>query len=333
MTSRFLQMFKRGRYVSTRLLAAAETDEATRKARHEERERFSVAAIAFCIQHDKAFKHHFLSVVAGLSPKDITSVTVEPEYCADLLLEGARRILVLEFKLGALLQDNQSPESRIFSETGYGAKIRRLFTKPGKELRYIVIGKNFEPCDRDGLQCTSIPWPKLLIPYDQESTIERDLYDCLGQLGAPVFLYRHMKNRKLATEAKSAMTVYGILKHVLACEAIREGSSDSNETSIGLNIPKAGATAGTLHGKLVELVQPKGNTVGWIGYETVEDVKLPHLSVYFYCTPETARKVRQRLKAAKGLGRIVNYDSTICILSAGDDTEWFARVLKTAGGN
>src|SRR6266481_2550195 len=130
MTSRFLQMFKRGRYVSVRLLAAAETDEATREARHQERERFSVATIAFCIEHDKSFKRHFLDVVAGLSPKDVTSVTVEPEDFADLLLEGARHMLVLEFKLGALLQDHQSPESRIFSKTGYGAKIRELFTKP-----------------------------------------------------------------------------------------------------------------------------------------------------------------------------------------------------------
>jgi hypothetical protein len=70
MTSRFLQMFKRGRYVSLRLLAAAETDEATREARHQERERFSVATIAFCIEHDKSFKRHFLDVVAGLSPKE-----------------------------------------------------------------------------------------------------------------------------------------------------------------------------------------------------------------------------------------------------------------------
>jgi len=93
-----------------------------------------------------------------------------------------------------------------------------------------------------------------------------------------------------------------------------------------------------LHRKLVELVQPKGNTLGWIGYEAVEDVKLPYLSAYFYCTAETAPKVRQRLKAAKELGRIVNYDSSIiCILSAGDkyadDTEWFAKVLETAGGS
>src|SRR6266481_2225391 len=130
MTSRFLQMFKRGRYVNVRLLAAAETDEATQKAKHEERERFSVAAIAFCIEHDKALKRHFLHVVVGLSPEDVTSVTVEPEDCADLLLEGARHVLVLEFKLGALLQDHQSPESRIFSEAGYGAKIRKLFTRP-----------------------------------------------------------------------------------------------------------------------------------------------------------------------------------------------------------
>lgn len=114
------------------------------------------------------------------------------------------------------------------------------------------------------------------------------------------------ETRKLATEAKRAMAVHGTLKHVLAAEGIRAGSPDSNEGLIGLNIPRAGATAGTLHRKLVELVQPKGNALGWIGYEVAEDVKLPYLSVYFYSTPKTAPKVRQRLIAVKGLGRLVN---------------------------
>ena len=87
-------MFKRGRYVSTRLLAAAETDEATRKARHEERERFSVATIAFCIQHDKAFKHHFLSVVAGLSrgPLGDLGLAVLRQHDPTLDIRGAAHV-------------------------------------------------------------------------------------------------------------------------------------------------------------------------------------------------------------------------------------------------
>ena len=117
MASFFLQMFQRGRYVRLRSLAAAEADEAGQKdkPKHEERERFSVAAIAFCIEHDKAFKRHFLKVVAGLSGEHITKVTLEPEHCADLVLEGDRHVFVLEFKLGALLQDHQNPEELIFS--------------------------------------------------------------------------------------------------------------------------------------------------------------------------------------------------------------------------
>lgn len=330
-------MFKRGRYVSLRSLAAAEAGEAKGNAGRQERERFSVAAIAFCIEHDASFKRHFLHGVAGLSPEDVTKVTVEPHHCADLLLEGARHVLVLEFKLGALLQDKQSPESRIFTEVGYGAKIRDLFTSPGKELRYVVIGdKDFKPRDLDGLQCSSIPWLKLLMPSDEESSIEKDLYDCLGHLGAPVFLCRQMKNRKLATEAKGAMTVFGTLQHLLESEGIPMHRYDSNVNAIGLSFRNSSATPGTLHSKLVETVQSVGKDLGWLGYETGEDGK-GCISVYFYANSETAPEVRRRLDAAKGVGRTMMGDPTTIISylpcdESVDDLEWFVKVLKTVAG-
>src|SRR5882724_11955672 len=198
MPSRFLQLFKRGRYVSLRALAGAETDAATRQNKHEERERFSVAAIAFSLEHDQIFKSHFLNVVACLTVEDIHSITVEPERWGDLVLEGAEHVLVLEFKLAAMLQEHQSPDARIFSANGYGASILRRFNKLGKKLRYIVVGKDFRPCKPGRLQCSAVPWFFFLVAdHREESEIETDLYDCLGYLGAPVFLNRYMKNPKL----------------------------------------------------------------------------------------------------------------------------------------
>src|SRR5437879_6021403 len=104
MTSRFLQLFKRGRYVSVRSLASSEVGEETQAKKHEERERFSVAAVAFALTFDKEFKAHFLRVLGDLSAGDITEISFEPERWGDLVLQGARHALVLEFKLGALLQ-------------------------------------------------------------------------------------------------------------------------------------------------------------------------------------------------------------------------------------
>src|SRR6266498_2924231 len=267
MTSHFLQLFKRGRYVSMRSLSAAEANKATREKKHEERERFSVAAVAFCFQYDKSFRAHFLKVAAGLSPCGTWSATVEPEQWGDLVIEGPRHLLVLEFKLGPLLQDHQSTEARIFSKSGYGAKIRGAFAKTEKQLHYIVIGKDFQPRDREGLPCTAVPWPKLVVRGRRESRLEGDLYNCLAQIGARAFLNRHMKKTKLSGDAKRAMDVYGTIEHVLAAEVIPRGPSDSDVGCLGLQFAKAGASPGTLHDKLVKAVKTKKRSLGWIGYE------------------------------------------------------------------
>jgi hypothetical protein len=337
MVSFFLQMFTRGRYVSLRSLAAAEADEAAKedKPKHQERERFSVAATAFCIEHDKAFKRHFLKVAAKLSPEKIDEVILEPDHCADLLLQGKRHVLVFEFKLGALLQDHQNPKTRLFSEYGYGAKIRGKFTQPGKELRYVVIGKEFDPCIRQGLHCSSVPWRKLVIKGQREGKLEKDLYDCLGHLGAPVFLHRHMKKLKLAREAEQGMAAYGFLEQVLSKEGLLSGGAESDGKTLGLNIKRIGE--GTLHRKLIGAVQPKGQKLGWIGYSTW-GTEFVHQAVGFYCSNKTAEtKLRKRLEAVKGLGEVVNDGLHIYVdqkrEGSTDDAEWFKKVLKTAAGS
>jgi hypothetical protein len=337
MASRFLQLFKRGRYVSVRSLAAAEGSDATRGKKHEERERFSVAAVAFCLEHDKKFRRHFLMVIAGLAPNEIISITLEPKEWGDLVLDGPRNVLVLEFKLAALLQDHQSPEARIFSETGYGARIQKRFGASRKTVRYIVVGKEFQSRVREGLLCSAVPWPKL-IPHDRrESRIENDLYDCLGYLGAPVFLNRHMKNPKLTLDAQRAMSIYGKLEHALANEGLPIGGSDSDHTCLGLKFSKARASLGTLHHNLVKFVEPNGQSVGWIGYEILEDFpkdKAIHLAVYFYATKKTTSRVRHRLER-RGMGSVDTDGTTVLIRTPGhkstNDIAWFQKVLNAVG--
>ena len=339
MTSYFLQMFKRGRYVSLRSLAAEEAGEATQKEKpkHEERERFSVAAVAFCIEHDKAFKRHFLKVAANLSPEKIDKVELEPHRCADLLLQGKQHVIVLEFKLGALLADHQNPKTRIFSEQGYGAMIRERFAQDGKELRYVVIGREIETdkCNPDGLECSSVPWRNLLIEGRRESPLEKDLFDCLAHLGAPVFLYRDMKKHKLASEAEQGMAVFRLLQQVLSGLGLSQGVPDCNEKALGLNIKTSGE--GKLHKKLLDAVQPKGLTLGWIGYSTW-DTEFCRLAVGFYCSRKAAEtKLRKRLEGAKELGEVENDGLIIYFHSkrngSTDDAEWFRKVIETAAGS
>ena len=329
-------MFKRGRYVSVRSLAATEADQATQKTKREERERFSVAAIAFCLDYDKKFQRHFLHAIARRSPEDIGKITLEPDDWGDLVLEGKRHVLVVEFKLGALLQGHQSPHERDFWKSGYGAKIRKRFDESGSEISYIVVGKEFEPCMREGLSCSAVPWRELRVCDRDESDLERDLFDCLGHLGAPAFLNRHMKNTKLTGDAFQAIRVYGTLLQVLAMEGIKAGRSDCNAEALGVEISKAGASTGSAHAKLVDLVKPPGRIVGWIGYECLEDGKRPYLSVWFYCTSKTVSKVRTRLEAVQKLGKVTTDGPSLAVHLPGDestnDVEWFQNVLRIVAG-
>jgi hypothetical protein len=338
MSSRFLQLFKRGRYVSVRSLASAEADDAGREKKHQERERFSVAAVAFCLEHDQAFKNHFLKTISkdfALSPTDIDTVTLEPEHWGDLILEGKQHILVLEFKLGALLQEHQSPEARIFSEKGYGAKIREHFpARIEKERRYIVIGKEFLPIELEGLKCSAIPWRNFVdTPGREESSMETDLYDCLGYLGVPVFLNRNMKNQKLAGDAHQAMKLCGTLQQVLDALGLPALKLVFYSEYCGIEIRSAQKpTPKSLHAGLIKLVKPQKKPLGWIGYDLVEGKVF--LSVWFYSTRKTAPEVLKRLSGMKGLGPIEPDGHVVLRLpgeESNDDAKWFKQVLETAG--
>jgi len=239
MASYFLQMFKRGGYISRRPLGADDTDEG--KPEREERERFAVAAIAFCIEHNNEFKQHFLDVVANLSPECIEEVMPEPKLHTDLVLEGDRHVLVLEFKIDASLEPHQNPaEPEFWQEKGYGTKILETFShaaNDGKELRYIVIRRDFDgsrcaslqPRKGERLHCSCVPWRKLLLKGRDENKLEKDLYDCLGHLGAPISPYRHMKTKpKYTDEAKQGMAVYAFLEKVLSDVELLPGIAESD---------------------------------------------------------------------------------------------------------
>src|SRR5437773_4306073 len=139
--SYFLKLFARGRYVTRRSLAQNEALADDSSYKHAERERFAVAAIAFCCEHDAHFQDHFLRVVADLKQTNVNKIEVEPQQWGDLVLEGNKDVVVLEFKLDALLAGHQDPnsEGRLF-KIGYGAKIVEKYGS-NRKLRYVIVGK------------------------------------------------------------------------------------------------------------------------------------------------------------------------------------------------
>jgi hypothetical protein len=243
----FLKLFARGRYVTSRSIARSEAISNDPERKHEERERFGVAAIAFCATHDGEFRARFLQIAAGLKKADIDLIDVEPKRWGDLVLEGEKDVVVIEFKLKASLGEQQDPSSKKrFTTVGYGSEIIKKYAWTGKRLRYVIVGKEIpKGCTKDGLEYDSLSWPALLRRAGRETPLESDLLNCLGVLGVPVFLGRHMKKKAPTKEATGALEVYQLLER--AAGKIPTGAATSGRDHIGLDLSSSGATRGSQH--------------------------------------------------------------------------------------
>lgn len=325
--SRFLQLFARGRYVTTRSIAQREAAASDTKVRHAERERFAVAAVAFCLEHDKKFLAHFGRVVGIPTRAKVREINVEPKQWGDLVLRTSREVLIIEFKLGALLVKHQDPRKLLFTQDGYGAKIRAQY--PNQTVRYLVIG---EPIargrTRDGLEFAGISWSKMIGSKRAETPLEGDLYDCVGTLGAPILSARRMTKRSLKSEVISAMEVYRLLQQAAAAAGdIPTGDSDSGIDHVGVNIPAGGARPDSRHAQLRKIVIPKGRFLGWIGYEELDELSV---SVWFYASATTCKPIRAKL-AESSLGEVEQDRSSVGIRrrarNSFDHVRWIADVL------
>jgi hypothetical protein len=182
-----------------------------------------------------------------------------------------------------------------------------------------------------------LPWSSFLIENRKETPIERDLFDCLGVLGAPIFLSRHMKKKAPTKEASGALEVYQLLDR--AAGNIRTGGATSGGDHIGLDLSAAGTTPKSQHKILKDVAEPRGRSLGWIGYEPREEVEQQLcLSVWFYSSPKGKKSVRNRLRKleAEGRGKILEEENNIGLvrpsIAEADHEKWIADVLQTVTG-
>jgi hypothetical protein len=336
-SSYFLKLFTRGRYVTSRSIAQSEATSDDPQRKHADRERFAVAAVAFCCRYDKGFRDHFLKIIANLKEGDVDKIEVEPERWGDLVLEGKQDVVVCEFKLQALLGTHQDPnaEGRVFTTTGYGKEILTKYRGTGKRLYYVIVGKDVAPgATTDRIQCRSVQWLDFISRTRRETSLERDLFDCLGTLGAPILLSRHMKKTAPTKEASGALEIYQLL--TLAAGSIRPGGSNSGPDCIGLNLLSSrSAINGSPHRTLIDKVDPLGRYLGWIGYERREEFERQLcLSVWFHCSSKGKKLVQKRLVPLEraNKGKILTEENNVGFLqpaaSQTDHKKWIETVLE-----
>jgi hypothetical protein len=277
-------LYKQGRF---RKPGFEVTDEGMRQV-----ERFSMAILAFALEHDQTFRNEFLQRVCGRNQAgDVSDFLVELEVagCGDLVLrkKDDSEAYVLEFKVDSPIQQNQHPRNPEFFTKGYGGGIK---SKPWKNSVYILVQNAPEDLGKPAEAipiCRARSW-RDVYSCPHERPLVHDLFESFGSLGIPAFMEMNTKDISLGHDNSTldAVKLYKVLQAV----AGRIGSKGS-QFDVDLDREKNGGYIGmnflsTLNSdEWQTLVRPKDNLVGWFGYSQYEKSTL---DVWFYCGDEKA---------------------------------------------
>ena len=347
MSATFTTLYERSRYSSHGRWFGL--DERERKQAIEQQERFAVGMIGFALEHDAAFRAHFLGAVCGL--QDLADargweIFVEPENWGDLVLKhrASGFFLVAEFKIGAELKKHQDPsEARFFQRAdngkrgGYGWEIAQIAKKENwKRVKYVTVEKraSWSPVmpANHRLECEPVEWRRFIRANESaESNLETDVYDCLSCFGVSIFISRRMKQMKLASDAtKPLALLIGVLAEFGA--EFKPKLLYATQEFLGINVPAQDFQ------NFAWIVKPDGPIAGWFGYES-SPREGSQLSVWFYCSRSTRKNAsaKKRTKAAlRKAGfqhrEVHDHDSSVFVVCKAEDStgdaEWFKKVLS-----
>lgn len=197
----------------------------------ERRELFAVAAVAFTMKHDAAFKRHFLKAICGIDdiekPEEY-KVHVQPDDF-DLVLTNDEKseVIILEFKVRASLakhQNYQEPDFFLSGEKdGYGKQIDEKYSSRYVRKHYVILKEFNGPADDiasgmetiEGVKCSSKTWSKLLSGDSQMSGLVLDLLDCLAEaIGIVELKGRMFMKKDLVKHAMDAVNMNGVLDSI-----------------------------------------------------------------------------------------------------------------------
>ena len=305
-----------------------ETDEGKRrkKWRANQRERFVVAALAMCLEHDCCFKRWFLREVCEVRDKLVDSeldkwqIEVEPRRSADLRLENKStgRLCVIECKTGAKLEEIQNPTDEKFWEDGGYGKLN----SSQRQTHYVTLGANEVWNDdkaEQNAQAAQARWTFGrkdwcdLVPPERKALhpLTEDFFRLLCFFKIPKMLTA-MNPNALLHELSASVSAIGDacfilnavanklnlnLKHTrIAAVSRRVEEKDNTGWWFGMEILRPSQPESANY-KLAEFVGAKDGDrkVAWFGFAADSDIEKPQPCVWFYCKDEDSDKCEAKL--------------------------------------
>lgn len=351
MRATFTTLFDRSRYSSGGRRFGLE-DDAARKRRMEQQERFAVGMIGHALEHDAEFRRHFFERVCGLPELSLAhdwDVLIEPHNWGDLVLKhrASNSLLVAEFKIGAELAEHQNPSSPRFNSpsrngecAGYGWEIAQIASQEHwAHLKYVTVEKEAPwsrgRTDIGNLVCIPLEWSQFLrADVSQESKLEADVYDCLGSFGVGCFLSRGLENMKTAKHTVDGLNLLIAVAENFGWDTTNHGG-DTKKQRFKFGHDYLGVELMACDSELLKnLSEKEQGPLLWFGYEKRGNDA--YLSVWIYAAKDVTsiKEKMAKLGLAKSFQKIEpsKEGSNIGYLCLADDSpgdkEWFQSVLS-----
>jgi hypothetical protein len=344
----FFLLFKRGKYYRPPSTTGEDSESNETKSERKEVERFAVAAVAFCLEHDKNFRTDFWKAVCRQAgDPDLTDggkIEIEDKNWSDLKITNGECIAVVEFKAGARLEDWQNPTKEAFMDQnagGYGSEMRAKNVS-----RYTILGHN-QPLGLGtgtpvgGIMCRQRSWNDL-IENCEPSPIVKDLFDSLGNLGIKEFQLMKTKQirvtQQINAEAANAITVIEGVKKSFALRGVYDNAAESNKSwwlSSAIDKADSGNT------KRLESLTGKKSWFGWFGFEASSESDIQRVVGIYFTSEEKAKSAdlknkgfpESKVKECDWIQGEWNLIVTDPIKETSEltDYEWFAKVFCQLG--